>query len=152
MGSHKNNFAKGSKPVQKDASDEPFKNSLATPAHLVDPPGARVSLSPQTVALQRRETLRRFEQLKKKHAGYKAARIVGVSVTTLWTWGKAFEKRGLAGLRPRSALSGRRSPLREIRLTARAVRELEMFHVENTAHHAWRKFATSTACRHCWPG
>lgn len=150
MGSHKNNFAKGTKPGA-DASGErgPLKKSLAGPASHTDPSGSPVSFSKlraAAVALQRCYILRRFQALQKDHTNTAAAVMLGVSINTLWRWRKAHARRGLAGLMPRTSNCGRRSPFRFIRLTAQAVRELELLHAENSSRQAWRKFAASAHC------
>jgi hypothetical protein len=136
MGSHKNNFAKGTKPVTADASDEPSINPLAPSARRQDPAGAR-----------RLQTLLRYRRLQKIHGQPVAARKVGASVTTLWRWQNRLNAKGLAGLQPNTSNSGRRSPFKEIRLTAQAVRELELLHVENSSsREAWRKFSFLPVC------
>lgn len=147
----KNNFGTGHKAGGIDASDEraPLKKSLPTPANLVLLPDSSVSLSKlhaTAVAQQRRETLRRFEALSKRHPKYKAASIAGASTTNLWRWRKAYAKRGLAGLRPNYSKCGRRSPFADLRLTAAAVRALELLHVEHTPSQAWKNFADSPYC------
>jgi hypothetical protein len=153
MGSPNKQFRQGVKlasTAKTQVMSQPcFKKSLATPARTDDPPSAQVSLSAvnaATIALQRRETLRRFESLLKKHPAYKAARMVGSAVTTIWRWQKIYAKRGLAGLRPKYKRCGRRSPFDLIRLTAQAVRELEQIHVEHSPRQAWRIFANSVNC------
>ena len=99
------------------------------------------------IAAQRRETLRRFDRLKKIHTGAKAARMVGASVNSLWRWQRMFAKRGLAGLRPKYANCGQHSSFKPIRLSAQGLKELELLRVEqNSKDLAWQKFSFSAAC------
>jgi hypothetical protein len=102
----------------------------------------------KAVGNRRRETLRRFGRLKKHHSAAKAAAIVGASVPTLWRWQKKLTARGIAGLQPKQFKSGRRSPFSKIRLTAKAVRDLESRIVEkNSPRAGWIAFANlSPAC------
>jgi len=132
------------KPPPLCASDErrPLIRSLASPARRLVPAGARA------IADQRRQTLLRFLHLAKFKGQARAARKVGASVTTIWRWRKRFKARGIAGLLTNASNSGRRSPFKQIRLTAAAVRKLEMLFVEHYPNRraAWRQFANSPAC------
>lgn len=102
----------------------------------------------KVIGRQRSETLLRFARLKKRHRAVKAASIVGASIPTLWRWQKQFEARGAAGLLPKNFNSGKRSPFKPLRLTAKDVRELELLTVEkNSSRAAWLRFANSSpAC------
>jgi hypothetical protein len=144
MGSHKNNFT--AKPTLRgDESQEGLSMFAVHSARRTDPTGALFPFPPKhskTVAERRHETLRRFNRLRKHHSVTKAARIVGSSVPTLWRWQKKFTARGLAGLQPRNFKAGRRSPFARIRISAKAIRQLELLALEQCSPFAaWRHFA-----------
>jgi len=153
MGSQKNNFnlaatSQVEKPHRRKA------RLLTVAAHTgrqPDPAGGRFSISAarrMVIARQRLETLRRFSGFLKNHSTTKAARMAGSSVPTIWRWQKQLKARGLAGLLPKTSRCGRHSPFAKVRLTAAAVRELEMLHVEHAGNPraAWQKFAKSPSC------
>ena len=135
---------------KRDESRCGLVNKSAAPSALpADPPAVPFSISKaRTIAQRRHETLRRFNRLRKTRSAAKAARMVGASIPTLWRWQKKFTGRGLAGLRPRHFKAGRRSPFEKIRLTPKAVRELESLLVQQSSPRAaWQRFANiSPAC------
>jgi hypothetical protein len=151
MGSQKH-LAKSAGSVKsfQKASDERRAFLTATAlARRPDPAGARVSVSPTPleVAKRRQRVIQEISRLRKTHTQAKAVRTVGVSATTIWRWKKKFSAKGFAGLFPNNFKSGRRSPFKEIRLTAAAVRELESLIVQQgSPRAAWRQFASSPFC------
>jgi transposase len=141
MGSiRQHNFAES----RLDAS--PFVPS-ALPARQRDPSGARVSLSPGDIAMQRQATLQTFEKLAARRGVSKAAKMVGSSVPTLWRWQKAFAARGLRGLYPKTRSGGRQSAFAGLRLPFKAIREIErLAAATGSLAAAWRQFAGSPLC------
>lgn len=127
---------------------------LTVAAHVVhqhDPAGGPFLISArrrQAIARQRLQTLENYSRLKKLHPTAEAARLAGSSMPTIWRWQKQFIARGLAGLLPRTARCGRPSLFKNVRLTAQAVRELELLHVEHSGspRAAWQQFAKSPSC------
>lgn len=104
-------------------------------------------LPPQAIAIIRLATLRRFAAIQKKHGAAKAADIVGASLPTLWRWRVRLKARGLAGLKPKPASGGRRSPFQRLRLPADSAREIERLAVEHGSRSAaLRQFAGSPLC------
>ena len=98
------------------------------------------------IAQRRLETLQRFRRLVKNHGAKKAARTVGVSIPTLWRWARALAHHGESGLFPKNYKSGRRSPFSQVRLSPKAIRELELLFVEHRqTRAAWRQFAGNNA-------
>ena len=99
------------------------------------------------VARQRYATLQRFKQLNEKHNVATAAAMVGASAVSIWRWRRKYEAHGMAGLRPKPASGGRRSPFQNIRLPIAALRELERLIVAcGSAAAGWRQFASSAVC------
>jgi hypothetical protein len=100
------------------------------------------------IQIQKRFSLmRRFELLKPTAGAAVAARMVGISMPTLWRWGKGFKKSGLAGLAPKYANCGRRSPLAGVRLSAKAIRQIEQCTLESGSVWAgWKQFAKTGEC------
>jgi hypothetical protein len=150
MGSQKNNFA-----AQRLKADTHRRkvSPLLVAAHVArrhDPAVGRQFFSDEkrkAIAIQRRETLRRFERLKKKHSATEASRLAGSSVPTLWRWQQLFQSHELAGLLPKTSRCGRHSPFKHVRFTLQAVRELELLLVEHSnPRDAWRQFAKSPGC------
>jgi hypothetical protein len=112
-----------------------------------NPAVARPLFSPKAIARQRYATLQLFDQLKVRRGGAKAAALVGASVPTLWRWRKDFAAHGLAGLQPKPASGGRRSPFPQVRFPVAAVREIERLTVATgNSRAAWRQFAGSPLC------
>jgi transposase len=145
------NSARVFKTKTQSASDErSFTKSPVARARTNDTSLARVSISsghPDAIVARRRQTLLRFFNLKKTHSQVKASKMAGASVATLWRWRKAYQEKGVAGLRSKKFNSGRRSPFTGIRLSRQAMRELELLHVESSnSREAWRKFSRSPAC------
>ena len=147
MGS-KLQFGATTRKNRDDASGPSHRAALAVSRD--DPPDWQPLFSrSNTIAQRRHGVLQRFNQLRKTKSAAVAARLVGSSTPSLWRWQKRFAARGLAGLRPRNYKAGRPSPFAGIHLSAQAVREIEMFHVEQPRNHraAWLKFAgRSAAC------
>jgi hypothetical protein len=103
--------------------------------------------SPKAIARQRYATLQRFNQLKVRLSGAKAAAMVGASVPTLWRWRKFFAAHGLAGLQPKPAGGGCRSSFPQVRFPVAAMREIERLTVATgNSRAAWRQFAGSPLC------
>jgi len=99
------------------------------------------------IARQRHATLQLFARLKGRHSVAKAAAMVGASVPTLWRWQKRFAARGLAGLKPKPASGGRRSPFSKVRFPVAAAREIErLIVVAGNRRAAWQQFAGSPLC------
>lgn len=101
----------------------------------------------QAIAKLRMKAVQRFLEQKSLIGSRQAARAVGRSPITLWRWQRAFAAHGLAGLEPRFTNSGRRSAVASVHFSAKAIRAMEGFILENgSMQRAWRKFAS---CRHC---
>jgi hypothetical protein len=101
----------------------------------------------ETIARQRHATLQLFARLKGRRSVAKAAAMVGASVPTLWRWQKEFAARGLAGLKPKPASGGRRSPFSKVRFPVAAAREIERLIVTaGNRRAAWQQFAGSPLC------
>lgn len=127
-------------------------NKAARAVRRNDPSGGRLSFIPAekrlAIARSRKSMLDRHERLKKYHSSTKAAQTIGTSLVSLWRWKKAFAARGLAGLMPKTARCGRKSPFNNLRLTKETLRILEMCHVEHphTPRAAWQQFAALAEC------
>jgi hypothetical protein len=149
MGSHKNNFeAQGPNPHRRKI--DPLQTASRA-VRQIDPSGGRLFISAKrrmAIARQRRETIKRHTRLKKYHSSAKSAQIVGASLVSIWRWKKAFAARGLAGLLPKTARCGRKSPFLNLRLTKETLQVLEMCHVEHpfSPRAAWQRFANSPSC------
>lgn len=143
MGSKdKSNFA--AHQAGTDAS--PCKNA-ALAVRWYDPTGARPLFSPQAIARQRHATLQSFKRLKVRRGVVKAAAMVGASVPTLWRWQKQFAARGLAGLQPKPASGGRKSPFSKVRFPSAAAREIERLIISTgNLPAAWQQFAGNPLC------
>jgi hypothetical protein len=77
----------------------------------------------------------------------RAARETDVSRSTLWRWSCVFAANGAAGLQPHYQRSGRRSRIEGIKISAAALRELEMLVVQTGSRkRAWRDWQKSRAC------
>ena len=123
---------------------EGLSGPAATTARLTCPqPGSSSFPIRRTVIARRLETLKRFNRLKKTHSVIKSAQIVGSSPATLWRWQKRFKAAGVDGLKPHNFKAGRRSPFAGVKISAKALRELELLHVEQiqNPNAVWRQFA-----------
>jgi len=149
MGSNKQHFAaQSTRRLGNDESDGLLKIAAPT-AVPADPPAlrSRFSKPARTVALRRHQTLRRFNRLRKRKTATAAARIVRTSLPTLWRWQKRFDAHGIDGLKKHSP-PGRKpatvSPFDKIKLSARALQEIEALMVNCSSRAAWRQFAANS--------
>jgi len=98
------------------------------------------------IAKKRKDIVRSFLQLKSLIGSGKAARALRVSEPTLYRWNEAYKANGLSGLIPKFSNSGRRSTAEGVRLTAKAVRELEKLIVAKGRQTGWQSFLQSRYC------
>jgi hypothetical protein len=99
------------------------------------------------ITRKRQRAVQTFEQLRPRIGNQQAASAVGTAFGTLWRWKKAFDVRGLDGLRPRNQNSGRRSAVAGVDIPAESAQELERLKMElGGDHRTWRAFLRSPHC------
>lgn len=85
--------------------------------------------------------------LNQKSSRKQAARSAGVSGVTLWRWCRAYKAKGIKGLVPQFHNSGRRSALDSVRLTPKAISDLEKLVVgSGNLQRAWLQFTKRPHC------
>lgn len=100
----------------------------------------------ETIA-QRLTALQRYLQLRPQIGSAKAARAVGASVATIWRWQRAYDEHGSQGLRTHFDRCGKTSPIKGVRFTVKALRQVERLILETgSVAAAWRQFATRPDC------